>query len=93
MAREHAPRRRLSAVERREYHGYGFEASLDMLKENLWHAERVELFPSERIAFLDIRFGELFHRCSDREWSEFLQFLSDQGVFVKNSRWWEWWRR
>ena len=39
-----------------------------MIKENLWNAERVELFPKERIAFLDIRFGELFHKCDEQEW-------------------------
>ena len=81
------------AIALRKYHGYGMEASLQMLKENLWTAKRVELFPLDRIAFLDIPFGELFHRCTDDEWTDWSKFLSDNGVPVKTNRWWEFWER
>jgi hypothetical protein len=93
MAAMDAPRRRIRALERAKYHGYGMEAPLSMLKENLWNSERVELFSRERIAFLDIRFGELFHRCDEGEWNEFRTFLSTNGIPIEASPWWKFWGR
>lgn len=88
-----SPRRKIRALELARYHGYGMDAPLSMLKENLWNSERVELFPKERIAFLDIRFGELFHRCTPEEWDDFRQFLSANGVRVEVNPWWKFWKR
>lgn len=86
--------RTLRAFECHTFHGYGMEASLQVLKENLSHAEEVELFPAERIAYLNIRFGELFHRCEEGEWQEFLQCLASNGIAIekrpKRSRWMFW---
>lgn len=64
-----------------------------MLKDNLWNSERVELFPHERITFLNIRFGELFHRCSEEEWTDFRSFLSANGVLIESNPWWKFWER
>jgi hypothetical protein len=93
MAAEHAPRRRIRALELSKYHGYGMEAPLSMLKEHLWNSERVELFPNDRIAFLNIRFGELFHRCSEQEWIDFRSFLSTNRVPIEVIPWWKFWGR
>ncbi len=85
--------RKVRAFERTKYHGYGMEAPLSMLKDNLVAAHRVELFPKERIAFLDIPFGELFHRCNDEEWDDFRQFLSASGMPIEVRPWWRFWGR
>ena len=91
MAAAHAPRRKIRALELRKYHGYGMDAPLSMLKEHLWNSERVELFPNERIAFLNIRFGELVHRCSEEEWVDFRNFLTANNVPVEVVPRWKFW--
>ena len=85
--------RSLEALELPKYHGYGMDAPLQMLKDHLFDALRVQLFPSERIAYLDIRFGDLVHRCTEQEWSEFLAHLSANGVPISKPPWWQFWRR
>ena len=84
QARRPSPR----VFEFTRFHGYGMEAPLSMLEEYLWRAEAVELFPSERIAFLNIRFGELFHRCTEQEWGNFRRLLTDNGFTILTRRWW-----
>ena len=79
-----------SAIELRRFHGYGMETSLSMIEENVPYANRVQLFPTEKIVFLDIRFGELFHRCTEEEWRSFRQSLADSGIGIKQHR--GWWR-
>jgi len=69
------------------------EASLQELKKRLWDSYRVELFPVARIAFLNIRFGELFHRCGEAEWQDVLCFLAMNNIKIKKNRWWEFWER
>lgn len=93
MAAVQTPRGKIRAIELRRYHGYGMDAPLSMLKENLWNSRRVELFPNERIAFLNIPFGELFHRCSQDEWKDFRSFLSANGAPVEVNPWWKFWER
>ena len=84
----------LSVIEMPRFHGYGMEAPLAMLQENLPNAERVQLFPAERIAFLDIRFGELFHRCTEQEWVAFRQLLVSNGFNIRAKRpWWHFFAR
>jgi hypothetical protein len=63
-----------------------------MLKENLLNSQRVELFPWEKIVVLDISFGELFHRCTLREWEEFRDFLRSNGISIEPPSWWRFWR-
>ncbi len=87
------PKQRLRALELPKYHGYGSEVSLEVLRDYLWNAERVELFSSERIACLNIRFGELFHRCDEKEWRDFRQFLTAHGISIYTSPWWKFWER
>ena len=85
--------RKVRAFQRGKYHGYGMEAPLSMLKENLLTSRRVELFPDERIAFLDIPFGELFHRCNDEEWDDFQRVLSVNRIPIEIRPWWRFWGR
>lgn len=83
--------RPLVAIERKVDRGYGMDAPLTMLRENLMHALRVELFPQHQVVMLDIPHGELRHRCSPEEWAEFYGFLSENRVPVVQPRWWEFW--
>ena len=78
----------LSVIELPKFHGYGMESPLAMLEANLWNSERVQLFPAERIAFLDIRFGELFHRCTEQEWVSFRQQLLSNGFSIRPRKRW-----
>jgi hypothetical protein len=86
-------RKALRALQLKKYHGCGMETSLSDLKEHLWDSERVELFPDEKIAFLNIRFGELFHRCNDAEWQDFIDYLGANRIKIRANRWWEFWDR
>jgi hypothetical protein len=81
----------MRAVEKRRFHGYGFEKPLQFLEDNLPMAHRVELFPEERIVFLDIPFGELYHKCTDLEWREFSDLLVAKNIRIRKKRWWRFW--
>lgn len=87
------PAKDLRAYVYKRFDGYGMEAPLSKLKEHLWGAERVQLFTEHKIAKLEIRFSELWHRCTDDEWREFKVFLSEQGVPIVPPPWWAFWRR
>jgi hypothetical protein len=75
-----------------EFHGYGLEAPLETLKKYLKESRGVELFPVERVVFLNIPFGELYHRCTTSEWDEFSFFLASQRLPIKQRPWWRFWQ-
>jgi hypothetical protein len=81
----------LRAIERLRDDGIGMDAPLAMLREYIAQAERVELFPSERVVLLDIPHGELRHRCTEGEWRAFRQFLDDKQIPLVKPRWYEFW--
>ena len=77
-------------VERQQFDDVGMEAPISQILEFALLSKRVELFPNERIVKLDIPFSELFHRCTEAEWNDFMLFLSANGVRQKKP-WWAWW--
>ena len=81
----------LRAIVKKRFHGYGFEKPMQFLEDNLPMANRVELFPEEKIVFLDIPFGELYHKCNDSEWQEFIDLLAAKSIRVSKKKWW-WFR-
>ena len=70
----------LRAYMQRRFDGIGMEVPLAMLKQELWGANRVQVFAEDKIVKLDIRFSELWHKCTDEEWTEFQSFLTEQGI-------------
>ena len=77
-------------VERQKFDDVGVEATISQIMEFALSSNRVELFPTERIIKLDIPFSELFHRCTEAEWSDCIAFLNANGVRRKKP-WWVWW--
>ena len=84
-------KKKLRAIQFKKFDGAGTEVSLEKLKEHLWSAERVELFSTENIIKLNIRFGELYHICDDQEWNDYKCFLNDNAVSIKINKWWQFW--
>ena len=82
---------KLRAIQFSKFDGAGTEVSIEELKNSLWDSERVELFGVEKIIKLNIRFGELFHRCNDDEWNDYKDFLANNGVDLKVIKWWQFW--
>jgi hypothetical protein len=73
-------------ITRSRFHGYGFEAPLHKLEEYVSFAESIELYSEEKVVFLDIRHGGLFHQCSLDEWNQFIVFLIKNSFISVDSR-------
>ena len=81
------------AIEFAKWNGVGKETDYQSILKHYQDAERIELFRREKIILLNIRFSELFHRCSDTEWSDFLEFLENKSIPKKLNKWWKFWER
>lgn len=81
----------VKAVEFKRFNRIGNEVPLAFVMENLELAPRVDLFPDERVVYLGIRWGELFHRCSGDEWLQLLEYLRGKEIPVTRHRWWKLW--
>jgi hypothetical protein len=81
----------MKAVEFGRFNRIGNEATLEFVQENINLADRVELFPDERVVYLPVRWGELYHRCSEEEWRNFLGFLARRDISIVKHRWWRFW--
>jgi len=90
MARGPEMSKKPTMLERQKFDDVGIEAPITQIMEFTLSSNRVELFPTERIIKLDIPFSELFHRCTEAEWNDFIGFLSTNGVRHKKT-WWKWW--
>lgn len=77
---------RTKLITKSRFHGHGFEASLETLERHASSAESIELYSKDNVAFLDIRFGELFHRCSSEEWGRFIAFLKESNFILDDLR-------
>lgn len=84
-------KKKLRAVKFKKFDGAGTEVAIEELKKNVWGSERVELFNEGKIIKLNIRFGELFHKCNDDEWNDYHNFLKDNGIKITVKNWWEFW--
>jgi len=84
---------KIEAIERFRDNGVGAEASLSEIISNLKIAERIELFPDNRVVMLDVRFGELRHACDEHEWRQIKQHLEHSGISTRRARWWEFYLR
>ena len=80
---------KIEAIERFRDNGAGAEASLSEIISNIKIAERIELFPDNRVVMLDVRFGELRHACDEREWGQIKQHLEHSGISTRRAKWWE----
>ena len=66
--------------ERKRFDGVGMEAPMSQVKDYLLRANAVELFTEDKVVKLDIPFSELYHRCSETEWSDLLAYLAAEGL-------------
>ncbi len=83
----------MKAIEFNKFDGIGAEVDFETIQKRYSDAARIELFRDDAIIKLNIRFDEVFHKCSDREWDSFKSFLSKSGIKIKINRWWQFWER
>ena len=83
----------MRAIEFKKWDGVGAVEDFKTILDRYADSERVELFAKEKIIKLNIRFGEIYHRCSNSEWDEFKEFLSKQEVPIIVNKWWQFWER
>lgn len=86
-------KKKLRAIQLKNFDGAGTNVSIEELKNHLWDSERVELFSEEKFIKLNIRFGELFHKCDGDEWTDYRNFLNDNGIQITANKWWQFWNR
>jgi hypothetical protein len=62
---------------KKKFNGYGQPVSLDMIRKHLFDPANcgTTLFTADRMIHLNIRFGELYHKCTDDEWEEILKYI------------------
>jgi hypothetical protein len=79
---------KLKVFEGKRFHGLGLERHWQVLKYYLVGTTSIELFPEEKIVVFDHPLGELYHRCSDSEWQEFMDFLAAKNIPIRKKKWW-----
>jgi hypothetical protein len=79
---------RIKAFEGKGFHGQGLEKPWQVFKHYLVETTRIELFTEEQIVFFHYPLGKLYHKCSDMEWREFMDFLAAKNFPIRKKKWW-----
>ena len=83
----------MRAIEFTKWDEVGAAEDFKTILSRYAESERIELFTNERIIKLNIRFGEIYHRCSKSEWDEFKVFLLNNKIPTIKNKWWQFWDR
>lgn len=83
----------MKALIMRKFDGIGAEVNYDTVVKRYNDAARIELFKTDKVIKLNIRFDEVFHRCEGEEWESYLSFLQNQRVPIQVNKWWQFWDR
>lgn len=69
----------------------GREVKFEEIIKRYIDSERIELYKKDSVVLLNIRFDEVFHRCTRVEWAKLVKYLENQRVEFKKCSWWEFW--
>ena len=81
----------LKAVEFKRFNRIGNEATIEFIIENIHMASCIELFNEERIVYLPVRWGKLYHKCDEEEWEKLQGHLVLQNIPIIKNKWWKFW--
>jgi hypothetical protein len=84
---------KVKALILKHFDGVGGEVDYETIVRRYSDAARMELYSISKIVKLNIRFDELFHRCVDTEWEDYMSFLRKQSVAIHVNRWWQFYDR
>ena len=71
---------KLKAYEFKKFDGYASETNYSQLLDNLDKCSYIVLVPSEKVIKLEIRWAEIFCKCSNEEWEQFYNLLTNKGI-------------
>ena len=60
----------IRAFELKKFDGVANKVTFAEIKQNMFKCGQIDIIPKEKIVKLNIRWGELYCKCSDEEWAE-----------------------
>jgi len=72
--------KKIKALELKKFDGIANMVNFPKIKEELFNCKRIDLIPNEKIVKLNIPWGELYCRCSEKEWGELYKILDENHI-------------
>ncbi len=75
----------IKAFELKRFDGVANEVAFSRIKESMLNCKRIDLIPKDKIVKLNIRWGELYCKCSEEEWLDLYRILDNSGIKINKT--------